>query len=46
LGAIHIYWQAAWQRPVHTTPLCHIYEKCNGGTLRTPAENGVNMRLH
>merc|ERR1712045_473695 len=46
LGAIHIYWQAAWQRPVHTKPLCHIYEKCNGGTLRTPAENGVNMRLH
>jgi len=45
LGAAHIYWQAEWQRPVHTTPLCHIYGTCNGGNLRTPAENGVNMVL-
>merc|ERR1719192_3194563 len=45
LGAAHIYWQAEWQRPVHTTPLCHIYGTCNGGSLRTPAENGVNMVL-
>ena len=45
LGAAHIYWQAAWQRPLQSKTFCHVYTKCNGNDLRTPAENGINMQL-
>ena len=44
LGAIHIYWQAGWQRN-NNGNLCHVYSSCNSDNFRTPSMNGVNMLL-
>ena len=44
LGAIHIYWQANWQRNGNGN-LCHVYSSCNSDNFRTPSLNGVNMLL-
>jgi len=44
LGAIHIFWQANWQRNADKN-LCHVYESCNSDRFRTPSMDGVNMLL-